>query len=317
MGHILSGFIPLSTNGSSFFRIIVPQFIFFIPFHVNLFILISGFCGIRSLKSVLKTWKLIFSYLLLIAFLNFFFSWGDFDYSLLLFPLSQNPWWFMRIYVFLALLSPVLLEPFISNIKKHKLLILIAVFLLIDVYFGFMCHVETLNNGGYDLIHFVTIYLLGSYLRTWNVKDLSIKGYKLKTYHYIIIFVVVMILKIVCHFVVKCLGFIDRFVDYNNPFNILLAMCAFLCFLSLNMKNTKIQFVSSSVIGVYLLQEFPLIKTWLMKEFDNLVGYCNNILFLELLLIPFFVITIFISAILIDKIRLKLVHWIENMLAFN
>lgn len=317
MGHIFVGFIPLGTNGSTAFRTDVPHLIFFISFHVNLFVLISGYCGIKSLKSVLKTWKLVFSYLVLIALMNLVFSWGSFDYSSLLFSLSGNPWWFMHIYVLLALLAPTLLEPLLSTINKGDLLKLAGILLLIDVYFGFICHVETVHNGGYDLIHFVTVYIIGGYLRTLDVKHLAIKGHLLKARHFVQAFVIVIVLKLVWHLVVKSLGFSDWFVDYNHPFNIALAVCAFLWFLNLNITNTKIQFVSSSVISVYLLQEHPLIGAWLMKEFDVLVGYCHKILPMELLLIPLFVVAIFIPAILIDKIRLKLVHVVEGIIAVN
>ena len=218
----------------------------------------------------------------------------------------------MHIYLLLALLAPTLLEPFLSMVDKRGLLSLIGALLLIDVYFGFMCHMETVHNGGYDLIHFITIYIIGSFIRTFDVKCLSIFGYKLEAKHFFLLFVSVMILKVLWHFLVKCLGFSDWFVDYNHPFNIALAVCAFLWFLNLNVKNTKIQYISTSVIGVYLLQEHPLIKTWLMKEFDIYVGYCNGSLFMELLLVPLFVIAIFIPAILIDKVRLTSVHCIEN-----
>lgn len=312
MGHIFVGFIPLGTNGSTVFRTTVPHLIFLIPFHVNLFVLISGYCGIKSLKSVLKTWKLVFSYLVLIALMNLVFSWGTFDYSSLLFSLSRNPWWFMHIYVLLALLAPTLLEPLLSTIKKGDLLKLAGTLLLIDVYFGFICHMETVHNGGYDLMHFVTIYVMGGYLRTLDVKHLAIKKHQLKARHFILAFAVVIVLRLVWYLAVKFLGFSDWFVDYNHPFNIALAVCAFLYFLNLNITNTKIQFVSSSVIGVYLLQEHPLIRDWLMKEFDILVGYCHNILPMELLLVPFFVVAIFIPAILIDKVRLQLVYRAEK-----
>lgn len=317
MGHIFVGFIPLGTNGSAVFRTMVPHLIFFIPFHVNLFVLISGYCGIKSLKGVLKTWKLVFSYMVLIALMNLVFSWGTFDYSSLLFSLSRNPWWFMHIYVLLALLAPTLLEPLLSTIKQSDLSKLVVILLLIDVYFGFICHMETVHNGGYDLIHFVTVYIIGEYLRTLDVKHLVIKGHQLKARHFILAFSIVMVLKLVWHFAVKFLGYSDWFVDYNHPFNIALAVCAFLYFLNLNITNTKIQYVSSSVISVYLLQEHPLIRAWLMKEFDVLVSYCHNILPMELLLVPLFVVAIFIPAILIDKIRLKLVHGAEGMIAVS
>ena len=47
LGHILGGFIPLTVEGSEVFRNVLPKITFFLPFHVNLFILISGYCGIR------------------------------------------------------------------------------------------------------------------------------------------------------------------------------------------------------------------------------------------------------------------------------
>lgn len=317
LGHIFVGFIPLGQNGSAVFRTIVPHLIFFIPFHVNLFVLISGYYGIKSLMGGVKIWKLVFSYLLIIVLLNQLFSWGSFDYLTLLFPLSRNPWWFMHIYLLLALLAPTLLEPFLSMVDRRGLLSLIGVLLLIDVYFGYMCHMETVHNGGYDLIHFITIYIIGSFIRTFDVKYLSVFGYKLGAKHFFLLFVSVMILKVLWHFLVKMLGFSDWFVDYNHPFNIALAVCAFLWFLNLNVKNARIQYVSTSVIGVYLLQEHPLIRSWLLQKFDIFVGYCNGSLSVELLLVPLFVVAIFIPAILIDKVRLASVHWIENGFAWS
>lgn len=317
LGHIFVGFIPLGQNGSVFFRTFVPHLIFFIPYHVNLFVLISGYCGIRSLKGGVKILRLVFSYLCLIAILNLVFSWGSFDYLTLLFPLSRNPWWFMHIYLLLALLAPTLLEPFLSTVDKRGLLALIGILLLIDVYFGYMCHMETVHNGGYDLIHFITIYIIGGYLRRLNVRHLTIKGILFKARHFLVAFAAVMVLKLVWHFVLKFFGVSDWFVDYNHPFNIALAIFAFLFFLNLNVTNTRIQFVSSSVVSVYLLQEHPLIRTWLIQKFDVLIGYCHDKLLMELLLIPLFVVLIFIVAILIDKIRLKLIHYAENIITFS
>ena len=317
LGHIFVGFIPLGQNGSVFFRTIVPHIIFFIPFHVNLFVLISGYCGIRNLMTIIKTWKLVFSFLLLIALLNLLFWGGQFDYSSILFSLSRNPWWFMHIYVLLAFLAPTLLEPVLSTISNNDLLKLVGVLLLIDGYFGFICHMETVHNRGYDLIHLITIYIIGGYLRRLNVRHLTIKGILFKARHFLAAFAVVMVLKLVWHFVLKFFGGSDWFVDYNHPFNIALAIFAFLFFLNLNVTNTRIQFVSSSVVSVYLLQEHPLIRTWLIQKFDVLIGCCHDKLLMELLLIPLFVVLIFIVAILIDKIRLKLIHYAENVITFS
>lgn len=316
-GHVIGGFAPTIANGSSVLHTDVPRLMIFITFHVNLFVLISGYCGIKKLKNVWKIWKLVFSYLLLIALMNLTLSLGSFDYTSLLFAISRNPWWFMHIYALLALLAPTMLEPLSATIKQHDLSVLVCVLLIIDVYFGFFCHIKTVHFGGYNLIHFVTIYMIGAYLRTLKVRNIALKGYMLKANHFLFIFVLGMALKVLYHFGIERLGMNDACDEYNHPFNIALAVVAFLWFLNLDITSTKIQFVSNSVIGVYLLQEHPLIKTWLIKEFNTLVGLCNGRLALELLLVPLFVVAIFVPAILIDKVRTSLVNWVEESIVWS
>lgn len=312
LGHIWGGYIPLVDNASEAFRHHVSQLTFFVPFHVNLFVLISGYCGIKRLNGVIKVWKLVFSYLALVALLNLVFHWGSFDYSTLVFSLSHNPWWFMRIYFLLVLVAPVALEPLLNRIEKKERTALLWVFLIIDVYLGYYCRMSTVHFDGYNLIHFVTIYIIGSSLRNFSLRDIYFRGIRLHAWHFFALFAAVMLLKLMVHYVLVLLSVKDYFMDYNNPFNILLAIAAFVGFLNLNIRSPKVLFVSTSVIGVYLLPEHPLVSDWLKGLFCDLIGQCHAALPLEMGVMLLFFLAVFIVSIMIDKIRAYIVGLIQQ-----
>ncbi|MDN0054017.1 acyltransferase family protein [Bacteroides caecigallinarum] len=314
LGHICSSFIPLGTNGSDIFRIVTPKFIFFITFHVNIFLLISGYCGIRTLRNILKIWKLLFSYLVLIASLNVIVSLGTFDYSLILLPFSRCPWWFMQIYIFLAMIAPVLLEPYLKQCSIRDTLKLIGLLIIIDVYFGHICHLRTVNNGGYDLLHFITIYMIGAFLRKIDIKSICIGKFRFNFKCWMIVFLVLMMLKVINYIVINKIGYKDYYDEYNHPFNIFISVCFFCMIMNIKFTNMKLINISSSVIGVYLLQEHPLIKEKLIQLFDFLIKYCNEVLGIEILFTLFFVVSIFIVAIIIDKIRIFIFNNVERVI---
>lgn len=312
LGHVSCFMRGDST--SSLFRTVMAPLSFFLAYHVDLFVLISGYCGIKSLKSVGKLWKLNFSWLLVVVVLNAFFSFGNFDYSSLVFSLSGNPWWFMRIYFLLTLVAPVLLNPCLAALDKKELDKLLAVFLLIDVYLSFGCRMETIYFGGYDLIHFITIYIIGFWMKTTNLLNFSWKEKKFGAFHFFMLFILILLLKSIVRLCFGSLGIHGRFWEYNNPFNILLAVCAFLFFLKLKIKDCKgILFISSSVIGVYLFSEHPLIRTWLVDTFNAVIVHCAHNPILEFLFVLVFIAGIFIVAITLDKIRKIVVDGVTNV----
>lgn len=303
LGHIFAGFIPLVINGSETLHIFIPKLIFFLTFHVNVFILISRYWGICTFKNVKKTWKLLVSYLILIAFLNYVFRLGTFNYFSIIFPVSQSPWWFMQIYMILVLIAPVCLEPVLKQCELNSTINLAGLFIFIDVYLGHFCRIKFIDTGGYDLIHFITIYILGACLRKVDIQSICIRRCRLGAKHFFIIMVILMALKVLNFYIISAVGYKDLYDEYNHPFNILLAICFFCLFANLKITSCKILNISSSVIGVYLLQEHPLIKEYLIYLFDFLLKYCNNILSIEILFVFSFVFVLMAIAILIDKTR--------------
>lgn len=298
---------------SPLFRTVMAPLSFFLAYHVNLFVLISGYCGIKSLKSIVKIWKLNFSWLLLIVLLNSFFLLGDFDYISLLFACSGSPWWFMQIYFLLSLVAPVLLNPCLAALDKKGVNTLLVVLLILDVYLSFGRRMDTIYFGGYDLIHFITIYVIGYWMKSVSLQKATWRGKELKARHFFYLFAAILLLKSVCRI---CLGYFDvygRFWEYNNPFNIVLAVCAFLFFLKLRIRSSKgILFISSSVIGVYLFSEHPLIRDWLIGVFNTQITRFAHQPVGEFIYALLFVIGIFAVGIALDKVRMFLVDGLEG-----
>lgn len=311
-GHIGGGYIPLIISGSQPLHSLVPKLTFFVTFHVNLFVLISGYCGIRRLGAVVKLWKLIVSWLAVIALLNVAMRWGEFDYSTLLFSLTGNPWWFMRVYLVMALIAPVLIEPALERLDRRGRNVLLAVFLIIDVYIGHFRGMETISYAGYNPIHFVTIYIVGSWLRRFDLRNISWHGRRLRARHYFAMFAAAMVLKTIVHFSLEAIGIDDRSWDYDAAFNILLAVIMFTAFVNLDIQRRWVLWVSSSVVGVYLFHEHPLVSQWLKGIFDRLTAACGGNFAMELAMIAAFIAALFVAGIVIDKLRSRIVALAER-----
>lgn len=321
LGHILGGFIPLGANGSDIFRGIFPAALcFYLPFHINLFVLISGYFGIKSVRKATRLYTLLFSYLLIVFLINLCGNFGQFDYWSLLLPISHNPWWFMRIYFLLVLVAPLMIEPLLIHLSSKSLYALIGTFLIVDIYFGFIWQEGSVHYGGYSLIHFITIYLIGGLLRRkksvftlfWDGSEKSLTASICFW-----LFAMTLFLKTICHYILKTCEIEDRFMDYNNPFNIIAAVTLFLGILQLKpIKSKSVLFVSSSVIGVYLLSEHPILRLELMRLFDEIVGLLSGNCLLEIPFVFLFIVALFFVAILIDKMRLYLIDKIKTCLSY-
>ena len=144
-GLIAGGLIPKLDYISSISRSFWSSIPFFIAFHINIFILITGYFGIKSVRhSVTKNLFLILSGLLIIFIFSLFDSSYNFDIKSLAFPLSNNPWWFMRIYIMLCLISPIL-NTVINSVNGREYLKIMILTMLIDVYFGYYQRMESVH----------------------------------------------------------------------------------------------------------------------------------------------------------------------------
>src|SRR5574344_62985 len=117
-----------------------------IPMHIGvlLYIMISGFFGIKvSVEGFIKLLCITFVYIVPLELIHILLGGGNPRY--LFFISNPNYWWFIRTYICLYLISPVL-NCFLNKGDKNGLYLLL-VLMFISVYIGSMGGDNSLIGG--------------------------------------------------------------------------------------------------------------------------------------------------------------------------
>lgn len=130
---------------------------------VNCFVLISGYFRIRpSWSGFYNLYTQCAFYAVGFALLAYSLHEGSWTQILKSgFALSESPLWFVRTYIGLYLLAPLLNTAldYASKSQRMKSLIFLGI---IDVYLGYMHQIEEIGINGYNLIHFICLYYAGA-----------------------------------------------------------------------------------------------------------------------------------------------------------
>lgn len=209
-----------------------------IRWHVNVFIIITGYFGIKSRKSLLNliimslfyTWLL---YGLQCAFCGDYFSFLPIIKSF--FFVTHCRYWFVQSYILL-----IILAPFINQLidKKH-ISILLGSFLFIDCWCGYI-HNETISNR-FGILHFITMYIIGRSIQLLNI-------------NYSRIFLVIAFCTISILIIIQSFYFKDLISGrvYNNPLLVTNATIVFLLFKKIIIKNNFVNTIAASSFAEYI-----------------------------------------------------------------
>lgn len=230
---------------------------------VNIFVLISGYFYYgRFSRKLGKPLMLIFTcicYKILIYFVTIICGIQKFTFRGILENLIPNNY-FIVLYIaiyFISLYLNVILDK-LSH-KEYKTMLVVSTILFVgwDNIWSIVADVFDTNivgisfvgawgsQSGYTVVNFCLLYAYGAYIRKY------IDSFKRKRCHYGIGYIIISI------FIFVESMFIDVVWDYNNFLVILQGCCLFLFFLKCNIRtNQKINKVSSTVFGVFLLQSF-------------------------------------------------------------
>lgn len=261
---------------------------------VNVFVLISGWFGIKFKTKGLYNFLFQSLFFSIILFIPFAIS-GSIELNkiniLSAFLLYKNAYWFVWAYLVLYILSPVL-NAFVENAEKkvyRKVLFLFfTVQTLIFVYTscGFY-------DAGYNPLSFIGLYLLMRYIRKWPIE---INKNKL---------LAIWSTCTLVNIILCCTGngtLTTISFAYTNPLNIIGATALVLFFTRLSFKNRFINNISASCFAVYLVHmHFCVIghyKQYAAKIYDNYGG----VMYLTRIIL--FIIAVFAISVLIDKVRI-------------
>ena len=213
---------------------------------VNLFVLISGYFGIKL------SWRSLLTFVSTIAYYNIItiiLKWGitgtppDIDsIKFLLEPIKESRWWFINCYFNLMLLSPII-NIALNKCTERQLKYFLGVLLFISCISGF-CFRNSINLNGYNTFQFVTMYVLGNAIHKFELPA------RFSTKYFSAIYLTTVLCIFISSFIL-----IPGSRFYNNPLVIISAVCFFCIIAKMNFYNRTINHIATFTFPVYLFQD--------------------------------------------------------------
>ena len=275
---------------------------------VDVFVLISGWFGIRF--SLNKLWAFLFQVV--------FYSLGLFLLAVAVTPhkaltleglksiflFNGSDYWFIKAYLILMVLAPML-NAFCDYASRREFKTILIVYFAILMVYGWLEPASVhFTMNGCTALSFVGLYLLGRYLKMYRPK--------LTNYNRRIYAVVYVVACLVMFFM--CLLFLSqgvritldsRLLNYGCPLVILSAVALLLFFSKWTFGNKMINQVAKSCLAVYLIHcnyfVFPIYKDMTLKAHQ--LGWGMVVLF---------VLAVFVLAIMVDRLRIVMWNVISN-----
>ena len=272
---------------------------------VNLFLLITGYFGIKlRWKSLLNILCITTFYYIISLIANYFIleqkpSIGEL--VSIFEPINRNPWWYMKCYIALMLLSPGL------NIIKEKATkrqynLILATLIILSCYSGFLLKNFYVNHNGFNLFQFITMYFIGDALKRYKIADMFSKKQWIAIYT---------TSTIILYFY---LTNVDNSTHYNNPILMVAAVSLFCLISKIEFNNSFINNAASFMLPVYLLQDSPfgfkIYKILYSKGCE--LNFAGNEYFI---LLTGYIAVLLTSAFILETLRRFLFNWIIKKLS--
>lgn len=271
---------------------------------VNLFVLVSGYFGIRT------TGRKIAKYLLICGTygvgVSLYFAlltnqsvmsvkwWTD---NLLF--ISHTDLWFVSCYFYLMLLCP-LLNAGIDNLSKNELRMTLISLLVISCWFGWW-NEGRVNLSGYNLVQMVTLYVTGRYIRLYGSDIIATKPLKTR-YIAILAYLISLAAIMFSTALLSC----KKGFAYNPPFVLSASVAFFYIFATIHFRSRLINGVAVGAFAVYLIHKHPVIwQSILLPWWRSLAGTYSGWLLVTTDFCA--IITVFIVCVFIDRLRIIVV----------
>ncbi len=266
----------------------------------NIFVLITGYYMVDkqiNKKSIKKTIfkTLFYSYMILIIYILIT---HNIDFNIILsslVPLSFNNNWFVISYVLLYISIPII-NILISNLSQkqyEKTLIILVVILSV------FPTIKLLQNAFSTYIWFICLYMIGAYIKKYKF---NLKYKKENNILLLISFLFFYIFVTVTNIFKLELG---NMGEVNSFIMLIMATSIFVFFINKKEWNNKgINYISSSVLGIYLIHDNFIIRQhmWGFFKIEKYLSYPYFFVY-EIGIILF----VFCSCLIIDKVLEKFV----------
>lgn len=220
-----------------------------------MFILISGYFGIRHLlKPLLKLFIDLTVYGLIAYLVGVIFFGIDFSLGGLIHGIDIHNWFVVH-FALLVLSAPIL-EASLQGRSSECLIKWIILLVIINVFFGYI--LGYVNTNGYNYLNFIMLYFIARYIRLIKEDNSPLYvHFKKFGLFYWIISAIILTLGIV---ILWKLGHVPnsvRYFGYNNPLILLSAFALFTYFSSIKIQSKTINTIATGMFGVFLMHTPP------------------------------------------------------------
>lgn len=279
---------------------------------VDVFVMLSGWYGIKLRLSRLAEllFQVVFFGLICLA-VNYAITGIIPPHAIkTIFMLGNNDYWFVKTYLALCLLSPVL-NAFVETASRRQFATVLLLFFAFQWTTGWVIDAVSWIQSGYSLPSFMALYLLARYMnvhrprftRFHRLTDLAI-------YMSTACLIAVSIFFLKKHF---DLGGVLLF--YNSPLVILGAASLLLFFSKLSFRSKPINWLSISVLSIYLTHSSSIIGHY----YDEAIRTWHDSLSRSSFLINIIILigSVFFGSILLDKLRLRIWKPLSKLFTSN
>ena len=262
---------------------------------VNVFVLISGWFGIRaSIKGLLK---LLFQF--------FFLLWGVTAFLLLIGTVQieeltlknclglTDGYWFVVAYVGLYILSPVLNLYTEQTSKRQQQILLISFYVFQGYYSWVTSYLDYF--GGYSIVLFVGLYLTARYFKRFPVKCIEKHSWSLY-------FGLVLCASLVMLLSLSFWGNAGRMVRYDNPLVILEGVCLIFAFQKWHFQSKFVNWLAASCFAVYILHFHPYVFSSFLHEARIVRMAFSGVAYAGVVAV--FLALVYMACTLIDQFRI-------------
>lgn len=261
---------------------------------VNVFILISGWFGIRPSVKGFCNFCFQCIFITLAAYLFWVFAYHKPVSPKLLFKiLTVAPInWFVGSYILLYLLSPIL-NAFLEKASRRQLETVLITFYIFQTLASTL-HIVDYFQGGYSTLSFIGLYLLARYIKLFGNQWLKWGG---------VIFTVCVALQAGTFGLRHITGWPIMNMNYDNPLCVGAACGLLMLFARLRVRpNRTVNWVARSAFAVFLLHMAPGLHLEVYKPLMNSI-YLTYSGLTYFVVMGGALLAIYLTAILLDQPR--------------
>lgn len=276
-----------------------------IPLHVGviLFVLLSGYFNIHfKIKGLIVLVATVFVYFVPLNIFSIISS-DDFSMKQLvksIFFISKTPYWFIRTYIFLFLISPVI-NCYLKNITWVQRKWLLAILGIISIYMGTLLADPSVSDGK-NIVNFVLIYVLGDTLARYKSvwQKFSHSGM-------IILYLGFNIGIVAAYMLFSNQPMLQTAIwllcfTYCSPFLIANGVLLFIILGKNHIQSKLVNYTASSMFAVYLIHCMPFLYNLVIPDCcrQYILPYSGNPA-IEISLVLLLGLIVMICSIAIDK----------------